>query len=111
MSNLRTSFESLLQRYGFNAQLLRHVGTGAKVSVTVRVMRRYAEEQTLWQEVSQDSTWFAVRRRELEEADFDLPIKKGDQLLDDGVYYTVYVAEPMRDGPNVIGYRCRTIGT
>ena len=110
MSTLRLTFEGLLAKYGFNAKLLRQTSPGVRISITVKVMRRYAQEQSLIHEVSQDSTWFAVRRKELEEADFDLPIKKGDQILDDGAYFTVYVAEPMRDGPNVIGYRCRTIG-
>ena len=107
---LKTSFDRLLQEYGFDSDLTRPVPGGSDITVTVRVMRRYAEEQPLVHEISQDSAWFAVRRQELDDAAFPLPLKKGDTILDDGVYFTIYVAEPMRDGPNVIGYRCRTIG-
>lgn len=107
---LKSSFDNLLQSYGFDTTLERPVFSGPNLSVTVRVMRRYAEEEKLIHEVSQDTTWFMVRRDELDDASFPVPLKKGDRILDDGAWYTTYVVEPVRDGPNVIGYKCRTIG-
>lgn len=110
MGQLARTFDSLMQRYGFDSDLVRLVSSTSEIRVPVRVRRRYAEEQQLTHDISQTTAWFIVRRAELEQAGFPLPIKKGDRLLEDGVYYTAYVVEPLMDGPNVIGYRVRCIG-
>lgn len=90
--------------------MIRLVNGSPNITVEVVVRRRYAEEQSLVHEVSQNTAWYHMRKQELDQADFPSPPRKGDRILDDGVYYTVYVAEPLRDGPNVIGYRLRCIG-
>lgn len=111
MSQLSKTYRNLLERYGFEAELVRPSTTGSKeLRVRLLARRRFGEEDVLIHDVSQDSTWFHIGITELNEAGFPLPVKKGDRLFEDGAYYTCYVAEPVRDGPNIIGYRMRTIG-
>lgn len=110
MSQLERSFNGLMDRYGFDTELVRLVSATSEIRVSCKMRRRYAEEEKLLHDISQTTAWFIIRRTELEQAQFPLPVKKGDRVLEDGVYYTVFVTEPVMDGPNVIGYKVRTIG-
>lgn len=110
MGQLTTSFNSLMDRYGFETNLRRIVSSDVDIQLLVRVARRYAEEDPLVHDVSQSTTTFHVRIRELQDAGFPLPIKKGDRIMDDEVWYTIFVVEPLRDGQTVIGYRVRASG-
>lgn len=110
MGQLQTSFKSLMRLYGFPVDVTRLVPGGADITVTINTRRRYIEEEKLVHEVSQNTTWFWFDIDDLTLAGFPTPMRKGDRVLDDGEYFTLYVSEKMMDGPNVIGYRVRAIG-
>ena len=110
MGSIANSFRSLMTRYGFWTDIHRVLSDGGDIRVRVRVMRRYADQDPLIHEVDQVTTWYRVRIDELKSAGFPLPVRNGDRILEDGIYYTCFIAEPLRDGPNIIGYLMRCQG-
>lgn len=110
MGQLATTFNTLLEKHGFRTNLIRLVNGSPDLRVEVLVMRRFADEQKLIHETSQNRAWYTIRKKELDQAVFPGPPRKGDRILDDGVYYTIYSSEPLRDGPNVIGYKTKATG-
>lgn len=109
MGQLANSFSRLIRRYGFGVDVVRIVN-GTDVVVKVLAMRRYAEEEKLMHEISQDTVWFKLRTTELEEAGFPLPLKKGDRIKQDNVYYTAFVTRPLYDQDGIFGYEVRCDG-
>lgn len=104
----RSAWATLIQRHGRDHELIR-LGT-PDTSVTVKMMRRFAEEDKLEHEVSQQDAWFVVEYTELVDAGFSVPPRKNDRVKVDNQYFTVQLCEPKATHGELVGYQLRCLG-
>lgn len=104
----RDTWAKLIQRHGRSANLIR-LGS-PDVSVSVKMMRRYAEEDKLEHEISQQDAWFVVEYTELVATGFSVPPQKNDRVQIDGQYFTVNLCEPKATHGELVGYQLRCTG-
>lgn len=110
MGQGRNTFATIFTRHGMPATIIRLVPGGADINVPVKIVRRYAEEEPLDHEMSQDEARFTVQWTELNAAGFPLPIRKNDRVLKDGEYFTIRLVRPLEFQGELCGYEMRCIG-
>lgn len=108
MAQGRTSFARMFARHGMPATLIR-LGT-PDVTISTKVLRRYAEEEPVAHEVSQQEARFTLEYADLVAKSFPVPVKKGDRILKDGDYFTLRLVRPLESHGEIIGYEVRSIG-
>ena len=108
MAQGRTSYARMFARHGMPATLIR-LGT-PNVEASVTVLRRYAEEEPVAHEVSQQDTRFTLEHAQLVEESFPVPPRKGDRILKGGDYFTLRLVRPLETHGELVGYEVRTIG-
>lgn len=108
MAQGRATWAKLIARHGLGAKIIR-LGS-PDIEVTVTVMRRYAEEDKLEHEVSQQDAWFIVEHTKLQAVSFPTPVRKNDRVLFEGKYFTVFLVEPKYSHGELVGYNLRCTG-
>ena len=103
----KVRFDHMMTRAGRDATLQR---VNPPETVTVRLMSRRAEEESLIHEVSQQKKWFTLSKQSLDDEGFSVPPRKGDRIKDRSNWHTIAVVDEINDGPNVIGYTARCLG-
>ena len=106
MSGMRESYERLINRHGFNAEISRPGYSGTTI---VKIMRRYMEATEFALEMDQESVEFKVPHQPLVDDGFTVPIKRGDKIkeLIFNQTHTVRTAEPHIVEGACIGYTVR----
>lgn len=105
----RNTWGRLIARHGRDTELIR-LGDPSDTTVTVKMMRRYAEEDKLEHEVSQQDAWYVVQYTDLVEAGYPIPPIKNDRVKIDGEYFTVFLVEPKSSHGEMVGYQLRCTG-
>ena len=80
------------------------------IEVSIKILRRYAEESKLEHEISQQDTRFTLEWQQLNDTGFPLPPKKNDRLLHGGEYFTINLVRPLESHGEIVGYEVRTVG-
>lgn len=108
MGQGRLTWQTLIDRHGLESELIR-LGE-PNITLSVKMMRRFAEEDGLERELSQQDAWFIVEYAKLEAAAFPLPPKKNDRIRSLNKLYTVFLVEPKISHNEIVGYQMRCKG-
>jgi hypothetical protein len=108
MAQGRATYKRLFARHGMPASLVR-LGS-PDIVVPMTILRRYAEERPVEHEVSQQDTRFTLEWQQLEDGGFPHPPRKGDRVLKEGVYFTIFLVRPLETHGEIVGYEVRTTG-
>ena len=109
MGQGRTSYARMFARHGMPATIIR-LSSPSNIEAEITVLRRYAEEEPVAHEISQQETRFTLEHVQLQTKGFPYPPKKGDRTLKDGEYFTVRLQRPLETHGEVVGYEVRCIG-
>lgn len=104
----RSTWNTLIARHGQTAELIR-LGT-PDITVQIKTMRRFAEEDKLEHEISQQDAWFIVEHTKLVAVGFPIPPKKNDRIKINGEYFTAFLVEPKVSHGEMVGYQLRCKG-
>jgi len=107
MGAARNTWAKLITRHGLTCNLIR-LGD-PDVTVSVLMMRRYAEEDKLQHEVSQQDAWFIVEYVKLQGQAITEPVKN-DRILSLGKLYTIFLVEPKIANNELVGWQMRCTG-
>lgn len=114
MAQGRASYARLFARHGRPATIGRidpANPTDAIVMQPIKVLRRYAEEEPMDHEISQQETRFTLEWNQLTRlVNYDLPPRKGDRILKEGENFTLRLVRPLETHGEIVGYEVRCIG-
>ena len=105
----RNTWNRLIARHGRTAELIR-LGDTSDTTVSVKMMRRYAEEDKLEHEISQQDAWFVVSYTDLIATSWSGAPQKNDRVKIDDQYFTVFLVEPKSSHGEMVGYQLRCTG-
>lgn len=83
---------------------LRRISAGSPVTVTVRGTLRLFDPQDLTGAVKQGTARIEIGQDEIAAAGWPYPPRSPDQVLADGVSYTIEGAAPVCEGATIIGW-------
>ena len=120
----RTTWSTLISKHGIVCDLIRldnrtikFLAAGIEqgpttndIILSVKMMRRYAEEDKLEHEISQRDARFVVEYTALQSGGYPLPPKKNDRVKSLGQFYTVTLVEPKMSHGELVGYQLRCTG-
>ena len=109
MAQGRISYARLFARHGVPATLIR-LAEPTNIELAITVLRRYAEEEPMAHEVSQQESRFTLEWAQLNAGAFPMPVLKGDRILQAGEYFTVRLVRPLETHGELTGYEIRCIG-
>lgn len=108
MAQARLTWSKLIAQHGMVCEIVR-LGK-PDVTASIKMMRRYTEEDKLEHEISQRDAWFVMEYTKLEAAGFPFPPEKNDRIKSLGRYYTIFVVEPKIAYNEVVGWQVRCTG-
>lgn len=107
----KASFRRLVQLQGYEITIKR-VDGGTTTEVKVRAAQSMWDQKSGIDEAVQEMTAYNVCYDDLINADFPVPVKRGDRIVDDvdGKIRNIVTAHPLKYHGEVIGYRLETRG-
>lgn len=109
MGQGRICYARMFARHGMPATLIR-LASPSNIELSITVLRRYAEEEPVMHEISQQETRFTLEYAQLADGSFPVPPKKGDRILKEGEYFTIRLVRPLETHGETVGYEIRCIG-
>jgi len=111
MAQGRASYSRLFARHGMPAVIGRPTGSAPIVMHDIKVLRRYAEEEPMDHEISQQEVRFTLEWNQLDGLPgYSLPPRKGDRIRKEGEYFTMRLVRPLETHGEIVGYEVRCIG-